>query len=283
MSFWIWAWLALAPWANAAEPVGTCGLTFGSISVSADYTRPRLTDEDQRIIRAQFDRPDLTDEGKLQAAYDAYLAARLREVPAELRKWVESEIANLVKPPTDDGSVRASASGVSFPRCLVGSACFFASVTHEAEHNIQIAGFTQGQYNLSSLAKLFGMVLSPRRIFETEQGAMRAEWEFLRLVPPAYLLKSLNLVLDQVKSPGARKFLVNIVNSVQLPLDQYLERQHRIGRYGAAAANQIAAQRGKVLFGASAAAGFLAHQFILCTVLRRAGASESAYYRKLCF
>ena len=183
---------------------------------------------------------------RLQHAMNYYINARLREIPEASRaryRAAMDEFINGIRT-SPDGRYEANAHSLTIPEDLRSTATAYVTIAHELEHRIQIRDTLGEKPNIGQSLALIGRVLfSAPDMYRTEYGAMRAEWEFLKSIPPDLVDESIRRIQTSIKDPQLRGMLTRRLQNVHLPFERYIEGEHRASRYSMGQATLITTQR----------------------------------------
>lgn len=144
--------------------------------------------------------PNMPEAERLRLAFEIYLEARLEGrksgLRADVRKIVDNVTTRVVK--SADGVDSAASHWADTGEVGIaqwvqrGTLDYYIYLVHELEHILQLHA------NFGGFRRLFGLIIYPteenRKIYRyaKELGAVRAEFDFLRLIPEFLLPKPLN-------------------------------------------------------------------------------------------
>lgn len=204
--------------------------------VSEFYHRTRLTAAESAEITAKASKE--TDAyAALEQLFDAYVVARLQEYSGADWKLLK-EAVDAMK--TEYGTTTpeefsATEFGLRVPTELKDSLFIPFMKAHEVEHLIQARHWGgQGPVVPLTFLRAVRMIaaanLSSQSRYQSELGAMRAEWEFLQLIPEKLFSE---LVPDRLGPlpPEIQELFATLKSARKLSVEDYLKLQHQSGRY----------------------------------------------------
>lgn len=194
--------------------------------------------QELEMLRAQVERifsdPDLTIQQKARQSFEVYLEARVRDLPLEAKQSASTYFrdAYLV---SENGNYLTNRIVAQIPADAYDDIYILSVIAHEVEHNIHFFDAwdprsPKGAGPLKILKTIYQNILSPRSIYVSEAGAMKAEWEFMQLIPDSELLKAVSRLKASSLPETDKKYLEAVLVSSRLPLKDYLENQRGILR-----------------------------------------------------
>lgn len=191
------------------------------------------------------------------------MEARLRTFPVSLQVQLARQLEQTQIVFNNESIVQGEAlrNVIMIPESLKDSAVVELIRVHELEHLIQIA--RRGFFKTFLKSKY-----SAKEVYENEEAAIRAEWEFLQLLPSYVIQNALREIRAAGLQPEAKKLLLAMFAGAHLSRDRYLQSQHEAGRYRARDVQKRTAENYmKILIGSVAAieliskcATFVIHQ-----------------------
>lgn len=225
--------LAFSPRARAA----TCSqaLVHDLFLTSSDYAQAHELPRDADLSKKLF---------------STYMEARLRTSPVTLQIQLARQLEQTQIVFNDESVVQGEAlrNAIMVPESLKDSAVVELIRVHELEHLVQIAD--RGFFKTFLRSKY-----SAKDVFENEEAAIRAEWEFLQLLPSYLIQNTIREIRAAGLQPEAKKLLLAMFASAHLSRDLYVKNQHEAGRYRAGDVQKRTAENYmKILIGSFAAA-----------------------------
>ena len=241
-----------------AQPNFSRAATCLSTELGIDefYTKARLSETDVAEIKMLFAEGRPYEEA-LDLAFDAYVEIRLREFsPIERQQIMRS--LNRLKIESDNFKFLANASRIVIPKILKDSVYLKGIMAHEFEHIIQIQKKIMrkangGRIRRSYLAtiKVFSSILfNAEHLYSMEVGAMRAEWEFIQLVPSTFFESKRYDNIVSYFPAETQRTLKGFKTNRNLNLAEYIKLQHSQNRYSRANVKKDQAFRRRAVFSA---------------------------------
>lgn len=221
-----------------AALLGKCPAYYAEIN--GGLRKHQLSSIDKHAIEEIFQGQHLDDRERARQVFDIVLSSRLSlldsEDAAQIRKILETKVSlktgNMI-----DGQYNRllKTIKVKIPSHLRGTAIEYFLLMHELEHAIQDYLRLKKFNNPSFIQDFFRTILQlGSESFQTEKGAMIAEWKYLHSLPNEAKKELIRQIKEDPKLWGwEKKFLViSLQASRKETADKYLfDQWEHLGRY----------------------------------------------------
>lgn len=215
--------------------------------VSAIHSEPiwartkNLTESERQLIRKIFDL-NMSETAKLKAAFHTYVQLTLRKQPEQVRARIlelmkEEEIWFAPFWDTYSGVMnQGKRVEIRAPLSYQETATLQVTRVHELQHLIN---FVAADKNLEKAIKAsrFGPgadILTNSNLkqrYYDEYAAIRAEWEFISLIPAAILERDIEVITSSYIPERLQKSQLRRIQNASLPFEDYIHAEHLADRH----------------------------------------------------